>query len=207
MCPIMTARPLSLAGLALSVIVAACGSEPRTPTAGGAAANCMSRAYDTIGGPLALTDHTGQAVTEADFKGRASLVFFGFTYCPDVCPMTLVRLDEALSKLPDGAERPRVILVTVDPQRDTPEALASYLSVDAFPNDTVGLTGSDEAIRTVATAFKADYYRVEQPDSTAGYTMDHTSLVHLMDADWRHLSFFSEMDSPETIAACLEQLL
>lgn len=193
--------------LALAAALVACGSEPPTPTAGGAAAGCMSRAYDNIGGPLALTDHTGQAVTEADFKGRPSLVFFGFTFCPDVCPLTLVRLDEALAKLPDGVERPRVILVSVDPERDTPEALARYLSTDAFPDDSVGLTGSDEAIRAAATAFKADYYRVEQPDSTAGYTMDHTSLVHLMDADWRHRSFFSDLDSPDTIAACLEQLL
>lgn len=194
--------------LALAAMFAACSEGPRAGTAaGGAAADCATRAYAEIGGPVALVSSTGAAVTEADFKGRPSLVYFGFTYCPDICPATLVTIDRALAMLPDGTERPRTILISIDPERDTPEAMASYIASDAFPDDLVGLTGSPEAVKAAADAFRTGYQRIETPDSLAEYTMDHTSIVYLMDADWTLATFFTHEATPEDMSACLARHL
>jgi protein SCO1/2 len=203
----------SLFALILAAGLSACGQaidlvEPPPPAfSGGDQASCLSRAYPEIGGPVSLMASTGARVTEADFKGRPTIVFFGFTYCPDVCPMTLTTLAAAYRKLPEGIMPPRTLLISVDPARDTPGAMTTYLSNQAFPEDSLGLTGTDAEIRAAADAFMADYARVEQPESTAGYVMDHTSLMYLMDADWQLKTFFTHEDTPETIAACLEKVL
>jgi protein SCO1/2 len=134
---------------------------------------------------------TGARVTEADFKGQPTLIYFGFTYCPDVCPMTLQTVAAAYRKLPEGTERPQTLLISVDPGRDTPEALATYVANKAFPEGLQGLTGTEAEIRAAADAFKADYSRVEQPGSLAEYTMDHTSLLYLMDEEWKLKTLYS----------------
>lgn len=196
-----------IAALVMAAALAACGSEPPTPTAGGAEAGCMTRAYSEIGGPIDLIDETGARVTEADFKGRPTMVFFGFTYCPDICPMTLVALEQAYDMLPEGTAPPRTALISVDPERDTPDAIRAYIETDAFPDDIKGLTGSPEALRAAADAFMADYARIETPESLAEYTMDHTSLIYLMDEDWQLATFFTHHDQPADISACLAQHL
>lgn len=194
--------------MALVAMFAACSESAQTgPSASGAAASCATRAYAEIGGPVALMDSTGQAVTEADFLGRPSLVYFGFTYCPDICPATLVTIDRALAALPEGTERPRTILISIDPERDTPEAMASYIASDAFPDDLVGLTGSPEAVKAAADTFRTGYQRIETPESLAEYTMDHTSIVYLMDADWKLKTFFTHEATPEDMSACLAEHL
>lgn len=194
---------LALASLAL----AAC-SQSTEPTAGGAEAGCMTRAYDTIGGPIDLIAHTGARMTEADFKGRPTLIYFGFTYCPDICPGTLVALKRAYDLLPDGVEPPQTLLITVDPERDTPEALATYVSTAAFPENLIGLTGTPEQIASAAENFIVQYERIETPESLAEYTMDHTSILYLMDEDWKLKTFFAEADAdPAYIATCLAQHL
>jgi len=166
----------------------------------------MSRAYDSIGGPISLVSHTGERVTESTFKGRPTLIYFGFTYCPDICPGTLVALNRAYDLLPNGISPPQTLLITVDPERDTPEALADYVSTTAFPDNLVGLTGTPEEIAAAADAFLAQYQRIETPDSLAEYTMDHTSLLYLMDKDWQLQTFFAEADTnPEYVAECLAQ--
>ncbi|MFN3313443.1 MAG: SCO family protein [Hyphomonas sp.] len=190
---------------------AACGDSGAAPgagiaSAGGVQSGCLSRAYPEIGGPIALTTHTGQRVTEADYKGRPTVIYFGFTYCPDVCPAALSTLGAAYRRLPEDATVPQTLLISVDPERDTPEALASYVATSAFPPGLVGLTGSDADIRAAANAFMADYSRVEQPESLAEYTMDHTGLIYVMDADWSLATFFTHEDTPETISACLAEL-
>ena len=167
----------------------------------------MTRAYSEIGGPIRLIDETGAEITEADLRGQPSLVFFGFTQCPDVCPMTLYTLGQAIEQLPEGTPPPRTVLITVDPERDTPQALATYISNDAFPNDIKGLTGTPEAIRAAADAFRADYSRVELPQSQSGYTMDHTSLIYLMDENWSLATFFTHADDAGSISQCLAQHL
>jgi protein SCO1 len=194
---------ISMAALAL----VACGGAEQTPTAGGAQAGCMTRAYSEIGGPISLIDQSGARVTEADFAGRPTLVFFGFTYCPDICPMALYTMGQAIEQLPEGATPPRTVLISVDPERDTPEALATYLSNDAFPDGAVGLTGTPEEIRAAADVFKAGYERVETPESLAGYTMDHTSLIYLMDEDWSLKTFFTHQDDAASMAQCLAEHL
>jgi len=187
--------------------LAACGAtEAKTPVAGGTEAGCMTRAYAEIGGPISLLSHEGERVTEATFKGKPTLLFFGFTHCPDICPSTLVMVSNAYDRLPDGIEPPQTLLISVDPERDTPEALARYVSLEAFPDNMLGLTGSDEEIRAAADAFIADYERIDQPESLADYTMDHTSLLYLMDEDWKLKTFFAESD-PESMAACLAEHL
>ncbi|MEM1087529.1 MAG: SCO family protein [Pseudomonadota bacterium] len=189
---------------ASALALTACGNSGSEPSAGGANASCDTRAYAEIGGPFELTSMSGETVTEADFKGEPTLVFFGFTYCPDICPATLVKIKNAYERLPDGVEPPQTVFISVDHERDTPDVLARYLSLEAFPDDVIGLTGTPEQIRAVADAFKADYSRVEQPESLADYTMDHTSLSYLMDEDWTLKTFFSEATTgPDQMAACI----
>ena len=194
---------------ASAFLLTACGAQTdSSPTAGGAAAGCMTRAYDTIGGPFALTAHTGEAVTEQSYIGKPTLIYFGFTYCPDICPSTLVSVNQAYAALPDTVTPPQTLLITIDPERDTPEALAQYVSTAAFPDNLVGLTGSAEAIAAAAEAFIVQYERIETPTSLAEYTMDHTSLLYLMDEDWSLKTFFSEADlRPDDLAMCLRQHL
>lgn len=147
-------------------------------------------------------------MTEADFLGKPTLVYFGFTYCPDICPGTLVAIRNAYDRLPAGIEPPQTILITVDPERDTPEALAAYVETSAFPDNLIGLTGSPEAIRAAADEFIADYSRIEAPESLSEYTMDHTSLLYLMDEDWKLKTFFAESDAdPRAMAQCLTEHL
>jgi protein SCO1/2 len=194
--------------MSLGALVAACSPADPPPRAGGAVAGCATRAFAEIGGPFTLTDHTGKTVTEADFKGQPSLVYFGFTYCPDICPGTLVTVDRALRRLPDDVPAPRTILITIDPERDTPEALATYIATNAFPDNIVGLTGSNEAIETLATGgFKTGYTRIDDPESLAEYTMDHTSILYLMDENWQLKTFFTHEATAEEIGDCLVQHL
>lgn len=205
---------LAMPALIVSLFaLAACGgpsapAEARSGVAasGGAQSGCLSRAYPEIGGPISLIDHTGQRVTEADFQGQPTLVYFGFTYCPDVCPMALSTIGAAYRRLPEGATVPQSALITVDPERDTPEALASYVASQSFPPGLVGLTGTEAEIRAAADAFMADYARIDQPDSLAEYTMDHTGLIYVMDENWSLRTFFTHEDTPETISACLAEL-
>ncbi|MFN4185220.1 MAG: SCO family protein [Hyphomonas sp.] len=194
-------------------LLAACGPSD-APAAGGSAiarsgglsSGCSSRAYPEIGGPISLVDHTGARVTEAAYKGKPTVVYFGFTYCPDVCPAALSTLGAAYRRLPEGETVPQTLLISVDPERDTPDALAIYVTTPAFPTGLTGLTGAPEEIRAAADAFKADYARIEQPESLAAYTMDHTNLIYVMDEDWQLKTFFTHEDTPETISACLAEL-
>ena len=208
--------PALLGASALIAVLSACSPSPDAANgeattdvavSSGETADCLSRAYPEIGGPISLTDDTGKAVTQDDYKGEFALVYFGFTYCPDVCPMTLVNVERAYEQLPDGVEPPQTLLISVDPERDTPEVLASYVKAPRFPKNLVGLTGTPEQIRKAADEFVADYSRVEQPESASEYTMDHTSLLYLMDKDWQLKTFFTHEDTPETIAACLGKVL
>ena len=193
--------------------LAACGASEAPATGGTAVASsggtqsgCASRAYSEIGGPISLIDHTGARVTEETFKGQPTVIYFGFTYCPDVCPAALSTLGAAYRRLPEGETPPQTLLISVDPERDTPEALATYITTPAFPTGLTGLTGTPEEIRAAADAFLADYARIEQPESLAEYTMDHTNLIYVMDADWKLKTFFTHEDTPETISACLAEL-
>lgn len=151
-----------------------------------------------IGGPFTLVDHTGKAVTEADFRGSPLAVFFGFTHCPEVCPTTLLRLGNLSRQLGADAARLKILLITVDPERDTPEQLALYLQ--SFDPGVVGLTGSQEQVDAALRTFNA--YAKKVPVD-GGYTMDHTANVYLMtDAG----TFRTMIDYHEADSAALAKL-
>lgn len=197
----------------LAICLTACdgsgvSSSDTNVRSGGSQASCSSRAYENIGGPISLINQDGERVTEANFSDGPSLVYFGFTYCPDICPGTLVAVKNTYDRLPEGIKPPRTILITVDPERDTPDALKQYVSSNAFPENTIGLTGSDEEIERALEVFLAYSERIETPESLAEYTMDHSSILYLMDENWNLKTFFSEtVWNPETMAQCIAQHL
>ena len=142
---------------------------------------------EPVGGPFELIDHSGRTRTEQDFRGRLMLVYFGFTYCPDVCPTDLQAIGLAVDKLGADSANVQPLFVTVDPERDTPAHLAEYVKL--FHPRLIGLTGSAEAIRKAADAYKVYYARVDL-NRDAGYTVDHTAFIYLMDRDGNYLGFF-----------------
>jgi cytochrome oxidase Cu insertion factor (SCO1/SenC/PrrC family) len=160
-----------------------------------------------IGGPFTLTAHTGERVTDANFRGRILLVYFGFTYCPDVCPTTLTTMADAVKLLGADAERVQPLFITVDPKRDTPEQLALY--VPFFDEHMVGLTGSDADIAAVAKAYRVYYAQVPSASGAADdYVMDHTSIIYLIGTDGRYVSHFNGARAePEAIARAIRGLL
>lgn len=152
-----------------------------------------------IGGPFALTDHTGKRVTEKDFRGKFMLVYFGFSYCPDVCPAELQVIAQALGKLGDKAKKVTPVFITVDPERDTVEQMASYVA--NFDPRLVGLTGTQDEVRAAAKAYRVYYARQKDESSTAGYVMDHSSVVYLMGPDGGYLTHFAYGTKPDQMAA------
>jgi protein SCO1/2 len=167
---------------------------------------CFNRTSDKIGGPISLTSHTGARVTEDNFKGHKTLVFFGFTHCPDVCPNTLYTVGTAMTMLPENVRPPKTVLISVDPARDTPQALSQYIASNGFPTDIVGLTGTLEELEQVSRGFAAPFSRVEDSDSTAGYLMEHMAIVYLMDENWKLATFFPTGERPESMAKCIAAL-
>ena len=151
----------------------------------------------SVGGAFRLTDQQGRPVTEADLKGKPTLVFFGFTHCPDVCPTALYEISQAFEALGADAARTQALFVTVDPERDTPEALKGYLS--SFAPQIRGLTGSAEAVEQMVKAYKA--YAKKQPLKDGGYTMDHTAIVYLMDRNGAFVAPLNLKRPPADVAA------
>lgn len=151
-----------------------------------------------VGGPFTLTDHTGRRVTEKDFEGKYTLVFFGYTYCPDVCPAELQVMTAALAQLGAKSEKVTPVFITIDPKRDTVEQMASYVS--NFHERLVGLTGTHEEIRAVAKAYRVYYAKAKDDGSSADYLMDHSSAVYLMNPKGDYLTHFSYGTSPEKMA-------
>lgn len=141
------------------------------------------------GGPFALTAHTGESVTEQDFLGRYTLVFFGFTFCPDVCPTTLADIASAMDALGDDAGAIQPLFISVDPARDTPELLATYVA--AFDDRIIGLTGTEEQVEAVADAYGAWYEIVPDEEDPEFYLVNHTAGVYFMDREGRFIRVFS----------------
>jgi protein SCO1/2 len=154
-----------------------------------------------IGGPFSLVDQNGMRRSEEDFRGRHMLVFFGFTYCPDICPTTLAILSAALEEIGPLADDIVPILITVDPARDTPEILKPYLSV--FGSEFVGLTGTKEEIDNAVGAYRAFYQIVEGEGDD--YTVDHSTIIYLMDAEGKFVTNYNLNMGPDAIADDLRQ--
>ena len=158
-----------------------------------------------VGGAFTLTDNTGKRVTDQDYRGRYTLVFFGYTSCPDICPAGLQLMAGALDKLGAKAERITPIFISVDPQRDTPEKLAAYLK--NFDPRLVGLTGTPDEIAAVAKAYKVYYAKVPSKERPDDYTMDHTSIIYVMDPKGEFVTHFTPSTSVDEMAAKLNKIL
>ncbi|WP_207483008.1 SCO family protein [Arenibaculum pallidiluteum] len=155
-----------------------------------------------IGGPFRMLDQKGSAVTEADLLGKPTVIFFGFTFCPEVCPTTLHELTTAIQELGPDADRLNFVFVSVDPERDTPEQLALYLS--AFDPRIRGFTGTQEQVDGIAKAYRVYHRRV--PTGDGSYTMDHTATVYLMDADGRFSGTIAYAENRDTALGKLRRL-
>ncbi len=159
-----------------------------------------------VGGPFALTDQAGRRVSSADYRGRYMLIYFGYTFCPDVCPTTLGVMSEALDKMGRSGERLVPIFITIDPERDTPKVMAPY--VKAFGPRFVGLTGSAAEIARVEKDYRV--YAAKEPLTSsdgkpAGYGMNHSSVIYLMGPDGKLVTFYDETISPADLAKDLKQ--
>lgn len=151
-----------------------------------------------VGGPFTMVKHTGETVTEKSFAGKPMLLFFGFTFCPDVCPTELQVMAEALRQLGDRGSDIQPIFVTTDPDRDTPTVMASYVA--AFGDQFVGLTGTPEQVKQIATAYRVFYQRVENKDAPDAYLMDHSSIIYLMDGNGKFLKHFTYSTDAKALA-------
>jgi len=158
-------------------------------------------APSAIGGPFRLTDQNGNTITDQNLKGHPFLVFFGFTHCPDVCPAALFDISEVLNKLGPDAEKVNALMVTVDPERDTPEALKEYLS--SFNPRLIGVGGDPDALAAVAKAYRVYYKKVPLKDGD--YTRDHTAIVYLRGKNGNFVSPFNLKRRPEDSAADLRR--
>lgn len=197
----MPLRRLTLAALlsVAGVAVLSAGCTPSAPAFNGVDITGASYARD-----FALTDAAGKRRTLAEFRGKLVVVFFGFAQCPDVCPTTLADLAQVKKRLGSDGERIQVVFITVDPERDSPQVLASY--VPAFDPSFIGLTGTSEEIAAAAREFKVFYQKVAGKTETS-YTIDHTAGAYVFDREGRVRLFIRHATGAEAIAADLQRLL
>ncbi|MEA2789269.1 MAG: hypothetical protein QOG73_1675 [Acetobacteraceae bacterium] len=158
-----------------------------------------------IGGPFTLEDGNSKPVTDKDFHGKYMLVYFGYTFCPDVCPTTLNSVADAMDKLGPAASRVQPLFITVDPARDTPAVVKQYAA--AFGSNIVGLTGTAEQIANVAKGYRVYYAEHRTGPGPNDYSMDHSSVLYLMDPNGRFLAPVRADESGDEIAANLRKLM
>jgi protein SCO1 len=187
------------AALATVTVIVVTGRERAQAVAEGTATGQPS-----VGGPFQLVNQEGQAVDQTLLNGKWSLVFFGFTYCPDFCPTTLTALEATRQRLGDRADDLQIVFISVDPERDTSQALKDYLSSDGFPPGVIGLTGSEEQVAEVARAYRAFYEKVGEGE---GYTMNHSLTVYLMGPDGQFRSAIAHDLGPERSAELIRRVM
>jgi len=157
-----------------------------------------------VGGPFQLTNQDGQAVDQTLLNGKWTLVFFGFTYCPEYCPTTLASLAATQTQLGDKAKDLQIVFISVDPERDTPQALKDYLSSDGFPRGVIGLTGTPQQVAAAAKAYRAFYEKVGDGER---YTMNHSLTIYLMGPDGRFRVPLSHDLGPERSAQLITRVM
>ncbi|HEY1433594.1 MAG TPA: SCO family protein [Stellaceae bacterium] len=166
----------------------------------GAAGTALASA---IGGPFQLVDQNGKTVTDADLKGKWSLIYFGYTHCPDACPTALNDISIALSELGPKRDAVRPVFITVDPERDTPESLKAYLM--SFDAPILALTGTAEQVAKAAKGYRV--YFAKHPEAGGDYSMDHSSVIYVMDPEGRFTASFTHESAPEQISERLKKLI
>jgi cytochrome oxidase Cu insertion factor (SCO1/SenC/PrrC family) len=196
-----TIRPSMIFGIVVLLLAAALGGyalmQDRVRPLGSGVA--------LVGGPFTMVNHKGEVVTEKSFQGKPMLLFFGFTFCPDICPTELQVMTAAIAELGDKGKDIQPILVSVDPARDTPEVLAAYVS--NFGDNVMGLTGSEAQVAAMAGEYRVFYAKQENPKDPANYQMDHSSIIYLMGPDGQFLKHFSYTTDAKALAAGLKLAL
>lgn len=185
--------------LAIITVVVVSG---RTPASNGA--EITSTGQPLVGGDFQLVNQDGQPVDQTMMNGKWSLVFFGFTYCPEFCPTTLAEMAVVQQRLGEKAKDLQIVFVSIDPQRDTPQALKDYLSSDGFPEGVIGLTGTPAQIKAAADAYRAYYQKVGEGED---YTMNHSLTVYLMGPDGRFRTAVAEELGPENSADVIQRAM
>ena len=166
--------------------------------------DAMQGGRPSIGGPFSLVDQNDRTVTSDSLKGKPTLIYFGFTFCPDACPTALGVMGAAIEKLDVAGERVTPILISIDPARDTPQALKEYIG--NFHPRMVGLTGTDEQIAKVAKEYRVFYQKA--PGATGeDYLMDHSTLIYLMDGEGKFLTYFGPQATPDEVAEAIRRHL
>ncbi|WP_332677286.1 SCO family protein [Brevundimonas sp.] len=163
-----------------------------------------STGQPSVGGPFQLVNQDGQTVDQTMLDGKWSLVFFGFTYCPDFCPTTLTALEATKQQMGAKAKDVQIVFVSVDPERDTPQALKDYLSSDGFPQGVIGLTGAPEQVKAAADVYRAYFQKVGEGE---GYTMNHSLTVYLMGPDGKFRTALAHDLGPERAAQVIERTM
>lgn len=189
---------LLLAAFVVGAVVIVASALALLPQGPGAVPNQVA-----IGGPFELVDQDGQTVTQETFAGTPTLVFFGFTHCPDVCPTSLFEMSQLFEALGPDARKVTGLFITVDPERDTPEVMKSYLG--SFHPSIQGLSGTPEQIAAVTKAYRV--YAKKVPTQDGDYTMDHTAIIYLMGKDGQFIAPFNLKRPPEEAAAELRRYL
>ena len=157
-----------------------------------------------VGGDFTLTNQDGQVVDQTILNGKWTLVFFGFTYCPDYCPTTLGVLNAVQERMGDKAKDLQIVFISIDPERDTPQMLKDYLSSDGFPDGVIGLTGTPEQVAKAAKTYRAFYQKVGEGE---GYTMNHGLTVYLMGPDGKFRSAVAHDLGPSRTATLIENAI
>lgn len=204
----MPRRPILIfAGLCVIAAVAIAVAAVVTTT-GRASGNgepmSVATGQPQVGGPFSLVDQEGRPVDESLLRDKWTLVFFGFTYCPDYCPTTLATLDAVQQGLGDKARDLQVVFISVDPARDTPQALKDYLSSDGFPEGVIGLTGTDEQVAAAARVYRAYYEKVGDGEA---YTMNHSLTVYLMGPDGQFRTALTHDLAPDRAVQVIERAM
>jgi cytochrome oxidase Cu insertion factor (SCO1/SenC/PrrC family) len=156
-----------------------------------------------IGGPFALVDHTGKPRADEDFRGKLLLIYFGYSFCPDVCPTDLQQISLAVNGLGNAGEAVQPLFITLDPDRDTAAHLADY--VPLFHPRLIGLTGTADQIRSVALAYKVYYAKF--PPGSPDYVVDHSSFIYLVDENGQYIGFFPPGTTAERMIEIIKQHL
>jgi protein SCO1/2 len=157
-----------------------------------------------IGGPFTLSDQTGRLRSDTEFRGKLMLIYFGYSFCPDICPTDLMTIAQALEDLGDAGAAVQPIFITIDPERDTTERLAEYVS--SFHPRLIGLTGTPADIRKVALAYKA-YYAKKESGRGEDYTIDHTGVTYLVGREGQYLGFVPPQTAPERLVEVIQAQL
>ncbi len=194
-----------------SLALLACQAE-NSNSAGVSGKTVVSTGTASIGGPFTLVDDKGATVTEADLLGKPHLIYFGFAYCPDICPTSLQKIGAAQQLLGKAGDDIGYVLITVDPERDTVEKISEYITFDPFPAGLRGFTGSVEQVEAAKTSYKVVATKSEfdgspvTEDST-DYTVNHSDIIYFMGADGKFADFFSARSTPQDIAVRVRQEL